>query len=72
MPKKSFTKGRKQEYKILFMYYWLYDIECNDDYRQEYLESVMLGLYQFIRIGDGKILVLFFFIHKIIVLRNKF
>lgn len=39
MPKKSFVKGRKQELEILFMYYWLHDME--DD---EYLEIVLPAL----------------------------
>ncbi|KAF1682808.1 hypothetical protein [Veillonella sp. R32] len=41
MPKKSFTKGRKQEFEILFMYYWIHDMEGDDDYWQEYLEMVL-------------------------------
>lgn len=44
MPKKSFTKGRKQEFEILLMYYWLHDMEGDNDYWQEYLEIVLLGL----------------------------
>lgn len=41
MPKKSFIKGRKQELEILFMYYWLHDMEGDSDYWQEYLEVVL-------------------------------
>jgi hypothetical protein len=42
MPKKSFIKGRKQEFEILFMYYWLHDMEGDDEgYWQEYLEKVL-------------------------------
>lgn len=41
MPKKSFIKGRKQEFEILFMYYWLHYIEGDSDYWQEYLEKVL-------------------------------
>ena len=42
MPKKSFIKGRKQELEILFMYYWLHDLEGDDDgYWQQYLETVL-------------------------------
>ncbi len=42
MPKKSFTKGRKQDLEILFMYYWLHDIEGDDDnYWDEYLKKVL-------------------------------
>jgi hypothetical protein len=44
MPKKSFIKGRKQEFEILFMYYWTHDIEGDTDYWQEYLESVLPSL----------------------------
>jgi hypothetical protein len=41
MPKKPFIKGRKQELEILFMYYWLDDMEGDNDYWQEYLELVL-------------------------------
>ena len=44
MPKKSFTKERKQEFEILFMYYWLHDMEGDNDYWQEYLEMVLPAL----------------------------
>lgn len=44
MPKKSFVKGRKQELEILFMYYWLHDMEGDNDYWQEYLEAVLPAL----------------------------
>lgn len=44
MPKKSFIKGRKQEFEILFMYYWLHDMEGDNDYWQKYLESVLPAL----------------------------
>lgn len=44
MPKKSFTKGRKQEFEILFMYYWLHDMEGDNDYWQEYLKKVLPAL----------------------------
>jgi hypothetical protein len=44
MPKKSFVKGRKQEIEILFMYYWIHDMEGDNDYWQEYLETVLPGL----------------------------
>ena len=42
--KKSFVKGRKQEIEILFMYYWIHDMEGDNDYWQEYLETVLPGL----------------------------
>lgn len=42
IPKKAFTKGRKQEFEILFMYYWLNDMEGDEeDYWTEYLERVI-------------------------------
>ena len=41
MPKKPFTKGRKQEFEILLMYYWLHDMVGDKDYWQEYLEMVL-------------------------------
>jgi tetrahydromethanopterin S-methyltransferase subunit G len=45
IPKKSFIKGRKQELEILFMYYWLHDMEGDDEgYWQEYLEMVLPAL----------------------------
>ncbi len=31
MPKKTFVKGRKQEFEILMMYYWLNDFESDDE-----------------------------------------
>ena len=45
MPEKSFLKGRKQELEILLMYYWLHDIEGDeDDYWQVYLDTVLPNL----------------------------
>ena len=44
IPKKSFIKGRKQELEILFMYYWIHDIEGDKEYWQEYLEKVLPDL----------------------------
>lgn len=44
MPKKSFIKGRKQEFEILLMYYWLNDMDGDKDYWQEYLEAVLPAL----------------------------
>ena len=42
MPKKSFIKGRKQEFEILFMYYWIHEFNGGEDgFWQEYLESVL-------------------------------
>lgn len=45
MPKKSFIKGKKQELEIILMYYWLHEIEGDDDnYWQKYLETVLTNL----------------------------
>ncbi len=44
MPKKPYTKGRKQEFEILFMYYWLHSVEGDNDYWQEYLEKTLPSL----------------------------
>lgn len=44
MPKKAFTKGRKQEFEILIMYYWLHSIYGDEDYWQDYLEKVLPSL----------------------------
>ncbi|WP_446898854.1 hypothetical protein ACSVC9_02720 [Clostridium sp. LBM24168] len=45
MPKKSFTKGRKQEFEILIMYHWLHSLEGDDEeYWQEYLEKTLPSL----------------------------
>lgn len=45
MPKKSFTKGRKQEFEILMMYYWAQQLVGDDDgYWQEYLEKTLPAL----------------------------
>ncbi|WP_346427627.1 hypothetical protein [Gracilibacillus sp. YIM 98692] len=41
MPKRSYTKGRKQEFEILMMYYWIHDIEGDENYWQEYLEKTL-------------------------------
>ena len=48
MPKKVFIKGRKQEFEILMMYYWLHDIEGDKDgYLQEYLNKTLPSLKKF-------------------------
>ncbi len=45
MPKKPFTKGRKQEFEVLMMFYWLHQLEGDDDgYWQEYLEKTLPAL----------------------------
>lgn len=42
MPKKPYTKGRKQEFEILMMYYWLNNFEGDDEgYWQEYLDKTL-------------------------------
>lgn len=42
MPKKSYTKGRKQEFEILMMHWWI--AGQDDDYWQEYLQKTILKL----------------------------
>ena len=45
MPKYSFIKGRKQEFEILLMYYWLHDMVGDEEnYWQAYLEVVLPAL----------------------------
>lgn len=44
MPKKPYTKGKKQEFEILMMYYWLHSLEGETDYWQEYLDKVLPSL----------------------------
>ncbi|OSB19394.1 hypothetical protein B2H94_09945 [Clostridium sporogenes] len=45
MPKKAYTKGRKQEFEILMMYYWLHRLEGDDDgYWGRYLEKTIPSL----------------------------
>jgi hypothetical protein len=42
MPKKSFTRGRKQEFEVLMMYLWLHEIDNDDDnYWEEYATRVV-------------------------------
>jgi hypothetical protein len=42
MPKKPFTRRRKQEFEILMMYFWLHQMVGDDEgYWQEYLEKVL-------------------------------
>ena len=42
MPKKPFTRRRKQEFEILMMYFWLHEIVGNEeDYWQEYMNKVL-------------------------------
>lgn len=45
MPKKDFIKGHKQDLEILMMYYWLHDMEGDDEgYWQEYLENILSNI----------------------------
>jgi hypothetical protein len=45
MPKKPYIRGRKQEFEILLMYYWLHGMVGDDDgYWQEYTEKVLPAL----------------------------
>lgn len=41
MPKKPFTKGKKQEFEILLMYFWLHEMDGEDEDWDEYLEKIM-------------------------------
>jgi len=41
MPKKSFTRGRKQEFEILMMYFWINEFDGDDEYWEEYLQKVL-------------------------------
>ena len=42
MPKKPFTRGRKQEFEVLMMYTWLHHVVGDETgYWQEYLEKVL-------------------------------
>ena len=42
IPKKSFIKGKKQEFEILMMYCWFHEIEGDEEgYWQEYLSSTL-------------------------------
>ena len=41
MPKKAFTKGKKQEFEILFMYYFLHEIDGDEEYWEEYITKVL-------------------------------
>jgi hypothetical protein len=47
MPKKSFTRGRKQYFEILMMYFWLHEIVGDEgDYWQEYLNKVLPAIIE--------------------------
>ncbi|CAK7038053.1 hypothetical protein [Tissierella sp.] len=39
--KKSFIKGHKQDLELIMMYYWLHDIETDDNYWDEYISKVI-------------------------------
>ena len=41
MPKKSFIKGRKQEFEATLMYYWLHNIDGDEEYWEEYSQNVL-------------------------------
>lgn len=41
MPKKSFIRGRKQEFEATLMYCWLHRITSDDDYWEEYSSNVL-------------------------------
>lgn len=39
MPKKTFIRGRKQEFEILLMYCWLHEVHTDEDYWNTYLNG---------------------------------
>jgi len=41
MPKKSFTKGKKQEFEAVLMYCWLHGVDGDNIYWDSYIESVL-------------------------------
>lgn len=41
MPKKSFIKGKKQEFEAIIMYCWLHGVTRDDDYWEEYSQNVL-------------------------------
>ena len=41
MPKKSFIRGRKKEFEILFMYFWMHYIDHDEEYWKVYLSKVL-------------------------------
>lgn len=41
MPKKPYTKGRKQEFEIIMMYAWIHSIEGDESYWGEYLNKTL-------------------------------
>lgn len=41
MPKKAFTRGKKQEFEVVLMYCWLHRIESDDVYWDEYSANVL-------------------------------
>ena len=44
MPKKPYTRGKKQYFEILMMDFWVHSIDGDDDYWQEYLEKTLPSL----------------------------
>ncbi|WP_333593662.1 hypothetical protein [Anaerospora hongkongensis] len=41
MPKKPYTKGRKQEFEIIMMYYWIHSIGGDNEYWEEYAAKTL-------------------------------
>jgi hypothetical protein len=41
MPKKSFIKGKKQEFEATILYCWLHGVDSDDDYWDEYSQTVL-------------------------------
>ena len=41
MPKKSFTKGKKQEFEAVLMYCWLHSFETDEEYWATYIKNIL-------------------------------
>jgi hypothetical protein len=46
MPKKEFTVGKKQEFEVLFMYFWTHNILLDEEYWEEYSSKVIPTLLE--------------------------
>ncbi len=41
MPKKNFTRGKKEEFEAVLMYCWLHGVNNDDEYWEQYVETVL-------------------------------
>jgi hypothetical protein len=41
MPKKNFTRWKKQEFEAVLMYCWLHSVTNDDEYWEEYSSNVL-------------------------------